>query len=92
MFIVSSLFEGFGNVLVEAMALGKTVVSTNCPSGPAEILNGGEFGYLCPVKNPSQMSDAIAKALLSPLNKEVLKNYSQQFTIGKIIKKYIDIL
>jgi len=90
--ILSSVFEGFGNVLVEAMALGKTVVSTNCPSGPEEILNKGEFGYLCPVKDPFELSNAISKAVASPFDKDLIKAYSQQYRINTIVKKYIEIL
>lgn len=91
-FVLSSIFEGFGNVLVEAMALGKTVVSTDCPSGPAEILNNGQLGYLCPVGNPAALSDAIAKAIASPIDKELVQQSSRQYTIEAIVKKYIDIL
>jgi glycosyltransferase involved in cell wall biosynthesis len=91
-FVLSSAFEGFGNVLVEAMALGKTVVSTNCPSGPGEILNHGEFGYLCAVKDPQGLSDAISKAVASPLNKEQVKNASRNYCTEAIVNQYIDIL
>lgn len=90
--ILSSLFEGFGNVLVEAMALGKTVVSTNCPSGPAEILQNGALGYLCPVKDPVEMSKAIAKAIQTPIDKEILIQATYQYRISEIVKKYLEIL
>jgi glycosyltransferase involved in cell wall biosynthesis len=91
-FILSSIFEGFGNVLVEAMAFGKTVVSTNCPSGPEEILNGGESGYLCPVKDHVALSNAISKAIMSPLDKDVIRAACQQYKINEIVKKYIELL
>ncbi|MEO6231584.1 MAG: glycosyltransferase [Ferruginibacter sp.] len=91
-FILSSQYEGFGNVLVEAMALGKTVVSTNCIAGPEEILNRGEFGYLCPVKNPEEMAVAISNAIVSPLDPAMIKQTSKQYGVDKIVKQYIDIL
>ncbi len=90
-FILSSINEAFGNVIVEAMALGKTVVSTNC-WGPNEILNEGKFGYLCPIQDPVQMADAISKAVSKPIDKELLINESKQYTIDEIVKDYIKIL
>jgi glycosyltransferase involved in cell wall biosynthesis len=86
-FILSSICEGLPTVLVEAMALGKTVVSTNCPAGPDELLKGGELGYLCPVKDPKALSDAISKAVASPFNKDHIKESSQQYTVSAIVKK-----
>ncbi len=91
-FILSSIYEGFGNVIVESMALGKTVVSTNCPSGPAEILHDGALGYLGPVRNPVEMSASIEKAIQTPFDSNTLINASHQYTINETVKKYIDIL
>ena len=91
-FVSSSISEGFGNVLVEAMALGKTVVSTNCPSGPAEILQNGDLGYLCPVQDPAALATTILKAVNSPLNAELLKAASLQYTIHEIVKQYMEVL
>ena len=90
--ILSSKYEGFGNVLVEAMALGKTVVSTDCPSGPNEILRNGELGYLCPVENPAAMARTIEKAIESPLDQVLLRTAAQQYNSSNIIKEYIAIL
>lgn len=91
-FILSSSYEGFGNVIVEAMALGKTVVSTNCPSGPAEILEDGELGYLCPVQDVQAMALAIEKAVKQPINKSSLVRASEKYKANVIVQEYINAL
>ncbi|MEP7106626.1 MAG: glycosyltransferase [Ferruginibacter sp.] len=90
--ILSSIYEGFGNVLVEAMALGKTVVSTNCPSGPEEILHEGKFGYLCPVRDPLGLSDAISRAVAFPFDQDLIKESSKRYKIDEVLKKYLEII
>ncbi len=62
-FVLSSTFEGYGNVLVEALAVGTPVVSTDCPVGPREILDNGRYGDLVPVHDDTAMSRAISRAL-----------------------------
>ena len=90
MFVLSSKYEGFGNVIVEALATGVNVVSTDCPSGPAEILNDGEFGFLCPVGNPQLLSDAIVTALKNKKPAHDLINRAKDFSIEKIGQQYLN--
>lgn len=90
-FVLSSAWEGFGNVLVEAMAVGTPVVSTNCPSGPAEILDNGKYGFLVPVRDSSAMADAIL-SVLSGNSKRVDSAWLDRFTLKTVTQQYLDIL
>jgi glycosyltransferase involved in cell wall biosynthesis len=65
-FVLSSAWEGLPGVLVEAMACGCPVVSTDCPSGPAEILDGGTYGPLVSVGDDAALAQAILSVLDSP--------------------------
>ncbi len=62
-FALSSWWEAFPTVLIEAMACGTPVVSTDCPTGPSEILGGGKWGTLAPVSDPPALARAIIAAL-----------------------------
>lgn len=74
-FVLSSKYEGFGYVLIEAMSQGTPVISTDSPFGPAEILSSGKYGILTPVKNPKVMADCILQILQ---NKKVQRYYATQ--------------
>ncbi|TDA69508.1 MAG: glycosyltransferase [Clostridia bacterium] len=62
-FVLSSAWEGLPTVLIEALALGTSVVSTDCPSGPQEILEGGRWGKLVTPGNPEELARAILATL-----------------------------
>lgn len=87
-FVLSSKFEGLGNVLIEAMACGCPCASTNCPSGPAEILDDGRFGPLVPVGNESELAAAIEHVLDSPPNKDMLPARAKAFSFDASLDLY----
>ena len=90
LFVLSSRWEGFANVLVEAMACGTPVVSTDCPSGPAEILQNGKYGELVPVNNPSALAEAIKVELASPHDRRLLIQRANEFSVENSLTQYIN--
>ena len=90
--VLSSAWEGFGNVLVEAMAAGTPVVSTNCKSGPAEILADGEYGRLVPVGDSDAMAEEIAIALKQPYENQLLQSRAFNFSLEKAVDEYLKLI
>ena len=86
--VLSSTYEGFGNVLPEAMACGCPVVSTDCPSGPAEILDEGRYGRLVPVGDDRALGEAIGATLDDPPAPEVLRQRAAVFSVERAIDQY----
>jgi len=80
LFVLASRWEGFGNVVVEALAVGTSVVSTDCPAGPREILADGRFGRLVPVGDPAAMATAIDASLLAPDDAATLRAEGARYT------------
>lgn len=92
LFVLSSAWEGSPGVLVEAMACGCPVVSTNCPSGPDEILAGGRYGRLVPVGDDAALADAILEALDATPPKDVLRARAREFDVDRAVQRYLELL
>lgn len=96
LFVLSSRHEGMPNVLVEAAALETPIVSTDCPSGPSELLDGGEGGELVPVGDPAALADAVCRQLADPERAMAQIRHVQpkleQFSPAYASQRYLDLL
>jgi glycosyltransferase involved in cell wall biosynthesis len=91
-FVLSSSCEGLPGVLIEAMAAGCRVVSTDCPSGPAEILENGKYGRLVPVGDHGALAQAILATLDSPHDPQRLRTRAADFSVNKAVDDYLELL
>lgn len=90
-FVLSSRFEGFSMVLVEAMACGAPVIATDCPSGPAEILQQGRYGTLVKVGDVERMAQAILQVLKNPVDTQQSLERVKDYSVEKTLVQYLDL-
>ena len=86
-FVLSSSYEGLPNALIQAMACGTQVVSTDCPTGPSEILEDGKWGFLCPVNDNQSLAQGITNILENDTQEDVFKR-SQYFSLERALEGY----
>ena len=92
LFVLSSNYEGYPNVLLEAMRAGLSIVSTDCPSGPREILDHGRFGRLVPVGDEAALADAMGEALAVPTSADVVRERAEEISGDGTTRRYLELL
>ena len=92
LFVLSSVFEGLPTVLIEALACGCPVVSTDCPSGPREILDNGRYGTLVPMSDEKSLAAAILQALDARVNKDQLIARGKEFSLDRATDRYLHLI
>ncbi|MBN1472205.1 MAG: glycosyltransferase [Syntrophaceae bacterium] len=96
LFVMPSLWEGFGIVLIEAMALGCAVIAADCPTGPREILGDGEYGILVRPGDPIALASGIQRLLsdkkLKVQQSSFARNRAEEFTAQRSVHTYIKLL
>lgn len=88
-FVLSSRWEGLPTVIIEAMACGCPVVSTDCPSGPFEILAGGKYGDLVAMGDTVALSNAMLNLINASVSRDILQQRAQDFSMEKSISDYL---
>ena len=91
-FALSSLVEGLPTVIIEALACGSRIVSTDCPYGPAELLLDGALGHLVPVGDDVALAEALEAALATPADAEASKARARLFSVDAAVADYLSLL
>lgn len=92
LFVLSSAWEGLPTVLIEALACGCPVVSTDCPSGPSEILAGGRYGALVQPGDAGALAGAMEQALDAPLPRALLQRRGEEFDLTRSAVRYLELM
>ena len=90
--VLPSLYEGLPGVLIQAMACGCPVVSTDCPGGSAEILADGEYGALVEVGDANGMANAVLVELDQPTASDTLQRRAEDFSVERAVSNYLNLL
>jgi glycosyltransferase involved in cell wall biosynthesis len=92
LFVLSSIYEGFGNVLTESLALNIPIISTSCPSGPKEILKEGKYGRLVPYGDPEALAEAMLKSLSGDHPVFDKNEALERFQTDLVVTQYLEAL
>lgn len=90
--VLSSAWEGLPTVLIEALALGTPVVSTDCPGGSKEILEGGKYGPLVPIGDVEGLARAILASLEHEPDRDFLRARGREFSVQKATDRYLQLI
>lgn len=91
-FVLPSLYEGFGNVLVEALACGCPVIASTGPGGATEILDHGQYGPLIEPGNYAGFAEALIAVLVKPISPEVLRMRARTFSVQQSIDAILELV
>jgi glycosyltransferase involved in cell wall biosynthesis len=94
LFVLSSRYEGLGNVLIEALACACHIVATDCPHGPREILLDGRLGSLVPPENPDALAEAIIREIKGemPIDGDLRRERIEEFTVTAASRRWLSLL
>jgi len=91
LFVLASSWEGFGNVVVEALGCGLPVVATRSKGGVSEILDDGRYGRLVDIGDVTEFTEAIVESLRSPVSADILKARAREFSAERSAARYLEL-